>query len=319
MKPLSSDLRQRIVRVYEDTPLSFRAVAARFQVSVSSVQRSVQQHRKQGHLTPAPHGGGQSMKLTAEVQQWLVEVANAQVDASQDELRQEVKARTGVDVSQPTVSRLLKQAGITRKKKTKRATEQDTPEVTAERQTFAEQQPQIRSADLVAIDDMGIITGMSRAYGYAPRGERAVAAELGGHGTRLSVVGALTVDGFLGGLEVLGTVNGDVVEAFITQIVVPHLQPGKIVLLDNARVHHRETLQELIEATGARVLFLPRYSPEYNPIELCWSKIKAWIRTCSPESVPVLQHAFTEAIQQVSKSDAAGWFRHAGFVFNTSK
>lgn len=121
------------------------------------------------------------------------------------------------------------------------------------------------------------------------------------------------MEGFLGGLEVTGTVNGDVFEAFIEQIVLPHLRPGKIVLLDNVRFHHRESIQELIEATGARVLFLPRYSPEYNPIELCWSKLKAWIRKCSPESIRVLQRALTEALQQVSTRDAEGWFRHAGF------
>lgn len=189
----------------------------------------------------------------------------------------------------------------------------------AERQAFAAQQAQLRPEDVVAIDEMGMVTGMSRTYGYAPCGQRAIAAELGGKGTRLSVVGALTVAGFLGGLEVTGTVNGDVFEAFLEQIVVPSLRPGTIVLLDNARFHHGEAIQAMIEATGARVVFLPRYSPEYNPIELCWSKLKAWIRKCSPESLTVLQQALTEAIQQVTKNDAAGWFRHAGFLFNRNE
>ena len=189
----------------------------------------------------------------------------------------------------------------------------------AERQAFEAQQAQVRPEQIIAIDEMGIVTGMSRGYGYAPRGKRAMSAELAAKGTRLSVVGALTVDGFLGGLEVTGTVNGDVFEAFIEQIVVPHLQPGKVVLLDNATFHHGEAIQTIIEATGACVLFLPRYSPEYNPIETCWSKLKAWIRKCSPETVEVLQRAITQAIQQVSKRDAEGWFRHAGFSINNNE
>jgi len=191
--------------------------------------------------------------------------------------------------------------------------------VSAERQTFMAQQPHVRPEAVVAIDEMGIVTGMSRAYGYAPRGKRAITAELGGKGTRLRVVGALTGDGFLGGWEVTGTVNGDVFEAFLEQIVVPHLRPGKVGLLANATFHHRESVQAMIEATGARVLFLPRYSPEDNPMELCWSKLKAWIKKWTPETITVLQRALTEAIQQVTEHDAAGWFRHAGFLFNNNE
>jgi len=187
------------------------------------------------------------------------------------------------------------------------------------RQAFVAQQAQLRAEDVVAVDEMGIVTGMSRRYGYAPCGQRAISTELAATGTRLSVVGALTIDGVLGGLEVSGTVNGDVFDAFIEQIVVPHLRPGHVVLLDNATFHHRASLQEMIEATGARVVFLPSYSPEYNPIELCWSKLKAWIRRQTPESVQTLQQALTEAIQRVTKLDAAGWFRHAGFLLNNNE
>ena len=189
----------------------------------------------------------------------------------------------------------------------------------AERRAFEAQQAQICPQDIIAIDEMGIVTGMSRTHGYARRGQRAVSAELAAKGTRLSVVGALTMEGFLGGLEVTGNVNGDVFEAFIEQIVVPHLRPGKVVLLDNATFHHGEAIQSMIEATGARVLFLPRYSPEYNPIEACWSKLKAWIRKCSPETIGVLQRVLTTAIQQVTTNDAAGWFRHAGFLINENE
>jgi len=117
MKPLSEDLRQRIVQGDEDTTLSYHEVAARFQVSVSSVQRYVQQRRKQGHLAPAWPGGGPAMKLDAAAQQWLIEVATAQGDASQEELCQEVQAHTGIAVSQPTVCRILQRAGLTRKKR----------------------------------------------------------------------------------------------------------------------------------------------------------------------------------------------------------
>lgn len=200
-----------------------------------------------------------------------------------------------------------------RAKKTKRAVEQQRAEVQAARQAFEEEMTTWSAADIIAIDEMGCLTGMSRRYGYARRGERAVTYEPASKGTHVSLLGALTLDGFLGGLEVTGSVNGDVFEGFLEQVVVPHLRAGHLVLLDNASFHHRASLEDMVEATGARLLFLPPYSPEFNPIEACWSKVKAWIRKQAARTLDALQMAITEAIQQVTRQDAEGWFRHAGY------
>jgi len=205
------------------------------------------------------------------------------------------------------------------KKKTKRAEEQGREAIKVARQVFQEELTTLQAADIIAVDDMGCVTGMSRAYGYAACGTRAVSSEPARRGTRLSLVGALSVDGFLGGLEVTGSVNGEVFEAFIEQVVVPVLRPGKIVLLDNVRMHHQERIQDLIEAQGATVKFLPAYSPEFNPIEECWSKLKAWLRKRAARTVEALQAAITEAIHHVTASDAEGWFRHAGYQFNSNE
>ena len=173
--------------------------------------------------------------------------------------------------------------------------------------------PALPPDDLIVLDEVGCETGMSRSYAYALRGKRAVSAEPGGKGTRLSLIGALSVTGFLGGLEVEGTVNGDGFEVFVAQMLGPHLKPGKIVLVDNVPFHHRESVRDIIEATGATVKFLPAYSPEFNPIEACWSKLKAWLRKRAARTVTMLQTAITEAIQRICGEDARGWFRHAGY------
>src|SRR5512136_3202 len=107
MKPFSEDLRQRIVQVYEANTWSYEEVAARFHVSVGAVRRYVRQWREEGPLSPRGPGPGHAPKWGTEAYQWLVEVAETQVEASQDELRHEVKAYTGIDVSQPTICRLL--------------------------------------------------------------------------------------------------------------------------------------------------------------------------------------------------------------------
>jgi len=205
------------------------------------------------------------------------------------------------------------------KKKSKRAEEQGRDDVKQARQAFQEEQQTLRGDDLIVVDEMGCVTGMSRAYGYAPCGRRAVSYEPAGKGRRLSIIGALSLDGFLGGVEIEGTVNGEVCEAFVEQILVPHLRPGTVVIWDNVSFHHRESLHELIEAHGARVKFLPAYSPELNPIEECWSKLKAWLRKQAARTIEALQEAITEAIQHVTLTDIEGWFRHAGYQLNSNE
>lgn len=132
-------------------------------------------------------------------------------------------------------------------------------------------------------------------------------------------MGALSVEGVLGGLEVDGTVTGDVFEVFVEHVLGPYLRPGKLGLLDNMSFHRRESIRELIEAQGATMKFLPAYSPEFNPIEECWSKVKAGLRKKAARTVPALQDALTEAIHQVTRGDAEGWFRHAGYQFNSNE
>jgi transposase len=185
------------------------------------------------------------------------------------------------------------------------------------RQEFQATQKTWCAEDIITVDEMGCVTGMSRTYGYAPCGTRAVSYEPGGKGHRLSLIGALSCEGFLGGLEIEGAVNGDVFEAFVEQVLVPQLRPGKVVIWDNVSFHRRESLRELIETHGATVTFLPAYSPELNPIEECWSKLKAWLRKKAARTITALQEALTEAIHQVTRKDIEGWFRHAGYQVHT--
>jgi transposase len=205
------------------------------------------------------------------------------------------------------------------KKKTKRAKEQEREDIKTARPQFQEEGKCFRAEDILAVDEMGCVTGMSRPYGYAPCGERVVSYEPAGKGRRLSLIGVLSVEGFLGGVEVTGSVNGDVFDAFLEQVVVPYLSPGKVVVVDNGWFHHRERIQEIIEGTGAIVKFLPAYSPEFNPLDAWWSKLNAWLRKKAARTVAALQEAITEAIQPVTPRDAEGWFRHAGYQFNADE
>jgi transposase len=161
MKPISEDLRTRIVTVYEETEVSYPTVAARVQVSESSVRRFGQQWRDRGTVRPHPHGGGPPSKLEETGMSLVTTLANTQGDARQDELGALGTKQTGMDVSQPTICRILQRADVTRKK-TRRATEREEDAVNAARQTFAEQQKRLQVDDIIAVDEMGSVTGMSR-------------------------------------------------------------------------------------------------------------------------------------------------------------
>ena len=107
--------------------------------------------------------------------------------------------------------------------------------------------------------------------------------------------------------------DGDVFLAYLDQVLCPRLQPGQIVILDNLGAHKVEGVRRRIEATGAQLLYLPPYSPDFNPIEQAWSKIKQRLRKAKARTVGLLEQAVTEALASVTPQDATGWFRHCGY------
>ena len=113
-------------------------------------------------------------------------------------------------------------------------------------------------------------------------------------------------------MSIEGSVDGEVFLAFIEQILVPTLRPGQVVVMDNLAAHKGAAVRTAIEATGAQLLFLPPYSPDLNPIEECWSKLKAWLRKQAARTHEALEQALTEAFQLITSDDARGWFNHRG-------
>ena len=134
------------------------------------------------------------------------------------------------------------------------------------------------------------------------------------HGRNVTVLGALSVEGVIGSLAVEGSTTTEVFGAFIEQIVAPRLRPGQIVVLDNLSAHKAPAVQAAIEACGAHLVFLPPYSPDFSPIELCWSKIKTFVRKAAARTREALIDALADALAQVRSSDARNWFAHCGYV-----
>jgi len=159
---------------------------------------------------------------------------------------------------------------------------------------------------------------MTRLRGRAPIGQRLLAKIPFGHWKTTTLIAALDSNGVRCSTVVDGAVNGDVFEAFVKQVLLPQLTPGDIVILDNLSSHRRASTQTLIESAGAQLLFLPPYSPDLNPIELVFSKIKQLLRSVACRTREALWQTMQSVLDQVTTSDAANCFRHCGYTLQSN-
>ena len=155
---------------------------------------------------------------------------------------------------------------------------------------------------------------MTRLRGRAPRGQRLIDKTPQGHWQTTTLIAALGISGMRCSTVVDGTVNGDAFEAFVEQVLVPELQPGDVVVMDNLSSHKRARTRERIEAAGASLAFLPPYSPDLNPIELIFAKVKQLLRSLACRTRDALWNAMQSVLDQVSPADAANCYKHCGYT-----
>jgi transposase len=167
---------------------------------------------------------------------------------------------------------------------------------------------------LIFVDEAGVNTAMTRRFARAPRGERAHDSAPRNYGEQTSLISALDLErGLLATMTVQGAVDTLCFDAYLTQVLGPRLRRGDVVVLDNLGAHKASCLEQVAEARGARVLWLPPYSPDYSPIENCWSKIKTALRAAKARTRDELDKALAKAIELVTKADIRGWFTHCGY------
>jgi len=174
--------------------------------------------------------------------------------------------------------------------------------------------PSSPSLPLLFLDEFGCNRGMVPRHGRARSGRRVHINKPKNRGANLTIAGVMGLGGLLavGALE--GSANVERFLWFVTTVLVPLLRPGHVVVMDNLRAHHNVAVVAAIEATGARTLFLPAYSPEFNPIEECWSKLKNLLRKAQARTDDAVYAALDEALNLVSDADIVGWVRHAGYA-----
>jgi transposase len=155
---------------------------------------------------------------------------------------------------------------------------------------------------------------MTRRYGRAPRGERAYGSVPRNRGKNTTLLASMSLEGMGAAMAVEGSTTQKVFEAYVEKILAPTLKPGQVVILDNLGAHKGEKVRKLIESRAASVIFLPAYSPDFNPIEEAFSKIKAILKKMAARAREVLIEAIGSALEAITRQDARGWFAHCGYV-----
>ncbi len=167
---------------------------------------------------------------------------------------------------------------------------------------------------LVFVDEMGTNTSLSPLYAWAPTGERASCSVPRNRGPNTTLLSSMTLEGMGSSLAVEGATNREVFETYVHRVLAPTLRPGQIVVMDNLSAHKGDRVKELIEEQGCELLYLPPYSPDFNPIEEAFAKIKGIVRKAEARTRETLVEAISIGISMLTAEDARGFFDHCGYA-----
>ena len=202
------------------------------------------------------------------------------------------------------------------KKKSLHASERDTERVQQARSDYQEMISYLDLERFKFVDESGVNIAMTRLYGRAPRGERVIGSVPQNYGSNITMLASLGATGLGALMTVDGATDGLVFRAYVERVLCPSLRRGDIVVMDNLGAHKVSGVREAIEGRGAKLIYLPPYSPDLSPIEKCWSKIKNVLRSIGARTRDALDAAIKQAIRTITRSDALAWFTHCGYPLN---
>jgi len=172
---------------------------------------------------------------------------------------------------------------------------------------------EIEPSDIIFIDESGANLGMTNDYARAEGGERAVAPKPFDIGTKFSIIGAIALTGIVAMMYIESAVNGKIFKEYIRQFLIPKLRPGQYVVFDNVSFHKSQEIADLIKSVGAKVVFLPPYSPDLSPIEKLWSKMKEFLRRNKPRTKAEFHTALGTALSSMNDGDFEEWYENCGY------
>ena len=311
-RPLSNDLRERVVGRHE-TGESIRSVAAAFGIAASTVSKWTQRHRRTGSVAPDKFGGYRRALLEPH-RSWIHARYEEKPELTLEGLRAELAAR-GIRVSHGAVRKFMHDEGLSFKKSAF-ARERDRPDVARRRVRWKARQASVDPQRLVFIDETWAKTNMAPLRGWGRRGERLIGKAPHGRWRTLTFIAALRVDRIDAPCVFNGPINGEKFRAYVAHFLIPTLKPGDIVVLDNLGSHKGRAVRQAIRAVGARRLFLPPYSPDLNPIEQAFAKLKHWLRDAQARTIAETHTAIGKVLERFKPHECAAFFANAGYASN---
>ncbi|MEJ0025893.1 MAG: IS630 family transposase [Rhizomicrobium sp.] len=310
-KPYSMDLRERVVAAVEREGLSRRQAAARFGVSYSAVIAWLKRVDATGSFAPGQMGGHKPKTLSGAWRDWLVQRCRSG-DFTLRGLVAELGER-GLKVDYRSVWAFVHAEKLSHKKKTLIAAEQDRPDVARRRTQWAKYRGWVDPSRLVFIDETWTKTNMAPLRGWAPVGERLRAKVPHKRWKTMTFLAALRQDRLDAPWLIDGPINGVRFLLYVEKVLVPTLKPGDIVVMDNLGSHRSKAVRAAIRAAGAKLFFLPKYSPDLNPIEQFFSKLKHWLRKAARRSQDAVCNAIGHVLDTVTPTECKNYFENSGY------
>src|SRR5271157_4481027 len=311
-KPYSMDLRERVVTAVETEGMSRHQAAARFGVAVSSAIKWVARYRKTGSAAPSKIGGYKPRTLRGEHAAWLTARCQEK-DFTISQLVDELKSIRGLKVDRRSVWEFLHAQGLSHKK-TAAAQEQDRKDVKRRREQWRAYQDRIDPKRLIFIDETWTKTNMAPLRGWGPRGSRVIGKAPFKRWKTMTFIAALRHDGIAAPCLFDGPINGAVFLAWVRESLVPALNPGEIVVMDNLGSHRGKAVRSAIREAGAKLFFLPKYSPDLNPIEQVFSKLKHGRRKTAARSYDAVLAAIGELLGSYTPKECANYVKNCGYA-----
>ena len=308
--PYSIDLRWRVVDTFH-TGCSTRDTGATFVVGPSTVSRWNATLRDTGTLMPKKCGG--SISPLEKHQDVIFEMLESAPDLTLREMVLYLKAKH-IKTSKSSVGRFFERHEITLKKKTVYASEQRREDVVLARKKWKKSQPKRDASNMVFVDETSVNTAMARTHGRAKRGKRVFDFAPNGHRKSFTLVAGLTTKGIVAPIIVDGALNGEGFLAYASGPLSKSIKKGQTVVMDNCATHKVAGVREAIQKRGATLEFVPPYSPDLNPIEMVFGKLKGELRRAEERTVDALTEKVGTVLKKIEPPECKRFVRHAGYV-----
>ena len=308
MKTLPVEFRHRVIALTDEGQTSSE-IAEALDVSAAWVRSIKKLHDSGQPLEPKSRANKRRSLAQREGDRIRAQVA-AKPSTTLEDLKRELNLNTSIS----NLWNALHELKLSLKKKTIHAAEQNRPDVVADRAIWKVFAAGIDPRRLVFFDETFGKTTMTRLYGWGPTDQRVLDFVPHGHWKTTTFVAAFRLDGLFAPMVVDGALNGELFLKYVQQELAPNLRSGDIFVLDNLQTHKVSGVVEAVQARDARVLYLPPYSPDFNPIEQVFSKIKNELRRRELRTIDALENAFGESLDWITKTDSLHYFQHSGYA-----